>query len=131
MANRELWDLESALGLDIDDLGALDETCRALRKRLETLAAEAVELVRIRRGIDLTVLQDSMVEGGFDPDDAWSRLDDVEEAVGLPEIEDLFDLVALLTHARAERSAPQTLDRLERRTGVTIPDGMFVPRRSR
>jgi len=131
MANRDLWQLESALGLDIDDLGRLDETCRALNPRLRALVIEAVELVRMYRTIDLTPFRVSMVEGGFSDDDAWSKLDDIEEAVALPEITDLFDLVSILTHVREESRLPDQLRYLARRTGFESIETLFPGGRMR
>jgi len=131
MARRELWDLESALGLDIEELGALDELCRALNSRIRLVIAESIELISLRRQIDVRPFMNMMVEGGFSEGSAWSRLDDIEEAVGLPEIEDLFDLLSALAHSRDDTYRPDGLTYLAARTGFQSIGELFPNERPR
>jgi hypothetical protein len=125
MARWNLWELENALGLDVDDLGQLDEICRSLKARLRSVIEESVELIRLRRKVDLTSFMTTMTEGGFTEGSAWSHLDDIEDAAGIPEIEDLFDLLSVLMQARGETFRVDELTYLADRTGINSVEELF------
>ena len=99
----EIEQLARSFDLDIDEAADLESfvlSARRLERELFRIVSElAVATVGFESGIRAERFHSVLMSKGFPDDDAWSRLDDIEELADSSRIHDLLVLIGAIAHS--------------------------------
>ena len=118
----EIRNLAEDLSFDVEATVQLErfvESNRRLRNELalqaESLASLIVNFTNIT---DSKIFLESIEAGGYSNQDAWSRLDEIEELSEYTQLQDLLDLIIAIADQARSGIADPSIKRIAERVGI-------------
>ena len=118
----EIRNLAEDLSFDVEATVQLErfvESNRRLRNELalqaESLASLTVNFINIT---DSKIFLESIEAGGYSNQDAWSRLDEIEELSEYTQLQDLLDLIIAIADQARSGIADPSIKRIAERVGI-------------
>ena len=118
----EIRNLAEDLSFDVEATVQLErfvESNRRLRNGLalqaESLASLTVNFINIT---DSKIFLESIEAGGYSNQDAWSRLDEIEELSEYTQLQDLLDLIIAIADQARSGIADPSIKRIAERVGI-------------
>ena len=120
----DIRNLAEALSFEVDDTVRLESFVDNNRRLRNQLANQAESLAHLTANFacvtDSKIFLESIEAGGYSNQDAWSRLDEVEELSEYTELQDLLDLIIAIADRARSGIADPNIKKIAERVGLQV-----------
>ena len=120
----ETRNLAEALSFEAEDTVQLERFVDNNRRLRNQLASQAESLAHLTANFahvtDSKIFLESIEAGGYSNQDAWSRLDEIEELSEYAQIHDLLDLIIAIADRARSGIADPSIKRIAERVGLQV-----------
>ena len=120
----EIRNLAEALSFEVEDTIQLERFVDNNRRLRNQLASQAESLAHLTanfaRITDSKIFLESIEAGGYSNQDAWSRLDEIEELSEYAQLHDLLDLIIAIADRARSGIADPSIKRIAERVGLQV-----------
>ena len=120
----ETRNLAEALSFEAEDTVQLERFVDNSRRLRNQLASQAESLAHLTANFahvtDSKIFLESIEAGGYSNQDAWSRLDEIEELSEYAQIHDLLDLIIAIADRARSGIADPSIKRIAERVGLQV-----------
>ena len=120
----EIRNLAEALSFEVEDTVQLERFVDSNRRLRNQLASQAESLAHLTanfaRITDSKIFLESIEASGYSNQDAWSRLDEIEELSEYAQIHDLLDLIIAIADRARSGIADPSIKRIAERVGLQV-----------
>jgi hypothetical protein len=120
----DIRNLAEALSFEVDDTVRLERFVDNNRRLRNQLANQAESLAHLTANFahvtDSKIFIESIEAGGYSSQDAWSRLDEIEELSEYAQLQDLLDLIIAIADRARSGIADPNIKWIAERVGLQI-----------
>ena len=120
----EIRNLAEALSFEVEDTVQLERFVDNNRRLRNQLASQAESLAHLTanfaRITDSKIFLESIEAGGYSNQDAWSRLDEIEELSEYAQLQDLLDLIIAIADRARSAIADPSIRKIAERVGLQV-----------